>query len=101
HADEVPKTDTKYSPRKLTAPIFHEKPLGFSGVRAVNLRGEFLCPARGGRWTIRKHRCFILESRKPSTAPFPWVRHQLPLEVTPKMALFGPSWYLSDRQEVA
>ena len=61
HVDEVPGSDTKFSPRKLTASIFREKTLEITGSLAVNFRGEFSSPVRGGRLAIRKHGHFILK----------------------------------------
>ena len=92
HVDEVPGPDTKFPPRKLTAQVFGEKTLEISRFAAVNFRGEFSCPARGGRWAIRKRWGVVLESRKTSSARLRRVRQQLPLEVTPKTALSCPAW---------
>ena len=101
HVDEVPGSDTKFPPRKLTASIFREKTLEITGSLAVNFRGEFSSPVRGGRLAIRKHRHFILKGHELSPAPVLWVPRQLLLEVTPQAALFGPGWNQSDRLQVA
>ena len=61
HVDEVPGSDTKFSPRKLTAQVFCKKPLEISGVAAVNFRGEFSSPVRGGRLAIRNSWAFSLD----------------------------------------
>ena len=96
-----PDQDTKFSPRKLTAQVFCEKTLEISGFAAVNFRGEFSSPIRGGRLAIRKPWAFSLEASGASL-PLGWrVPHQLSLELMPKAALFCPEWHPSDRLEVA
>ena len=101
HVDEVPGQDTKYSPRKLTALVFCEKTLEILGFAAVNFRGEFSSPIRGGRLAIRNSWAFSLDVSGLSLPLRRRVPHQLSLELMPKAALFGPAWHPSDRLKVA
>ena len=101
HVDEVPGPDSKISPRKLTALIFREKTPSISGFAAVNFRGEFSCPDRGGHLAIRNPWGFILKTSKPTPAPLRRMPQQLPLEVMPQAALFCPGCNQTNWLEVA